>query len=187
MTAFIIDSYKTLSPDPASQSVQLLTQIVTLISSYTVTGTLINSTNSPTAPTLESELSPHALLINALWFSSLVLTLVTASIGILIKQWLREYKGVNNPQFAGLLARIRIRQFREPALRKWKVFEIAAVLPLLIQIALLLFLVGLCYFTWSIRVSIAKSNIPIATMWLLFIFTTSLMLAFLFDCPWKIT
>lgn len=183
MTAFIIDSYKTLSPDSGFQTVQLLTQLVT--KNYTVSRGFINST-APSS-TLPFEPPPHALTINRLWFSSLILTLATASIGILIKQWLREYKGVNTSMFAGLLARIRIRQLREPTLKKWKVFEIAGALPLLIQTALLLFFVGMCYFTRSIHVSIGQSSISFVAGWAFFIAATAFAPVVSSDCPWKVT
>ena len=40
-------------------------------------------------PVFQAPLS--AVRINALWFTSLVFALVTASLGMLVKQWLREY------------------------------------------------------------------------------------------------
>ncbi|KAI0797270.1 hypothetical protein BC629DRAFT_258597 [Irpex lacteus] len=77
--------------------------------------------------------------VNVLWFASLLFSLIAASFGILVKQWLREYMAVQNtsPQ-----ARLRLRHLRYPELAKWKVFEIAALLPLILQLSLSLFLLG---------------------------------------------
>ena len=50
-------------------------------------------------------------------------------------------QGTQDPKF-----RIRIRFFRSEGLDRWQVFQIAAGLPLLLQVALLLFFIGLAEF-----------------------------------------
>ena len=84
--------------------------------------------------------SLSAVRINTLWFASLVFSLATASFGMSVKQWLREYLvcDYTSPQ-----ARLRIRQHRDPGMRAWKVLELAAMLPLLLQLSLALFFAGL--------------------------------------------
>lgn len=183
VSAFILPVYQSLSPDPV---VQLLTQITLQTANYTVGGGHINSTN-PTPASPAFQVSPIALRVSYLWTISLSITLVTASIAILIKQWLREFKGINDAKYTSLRARIRIRQFREPALRRWKVFETAAFLPLLIQVSLGFFLLGLCYYTSSVFPSLNKSCIPIVVAWAVMFVATSLAPAISSECPWKVT
>lgn len=122
--------------------------------------------------------------VNVLWFSSLIFSLITASFGILIKQWLREYLAVNNPSPYG---RLRIRHYRYPGLRQWQVFEIAAVLPLLQQLALALFFVGLCYFTASVHESIGHTSLPLVSGWAFCFSTVTILPAFFPRCPYKTT
>lgn len=112
LTAFVVESYQQLSPDPTDQMIQLLTQIAVQTNGYTVSASHANATSTGpgiTPPPFEP--SHNAVLVNRLWFASLVLALITTSFGILIKQWLREYRAVN-PQYSNIRSRLRIRQFR---------------------------------------------------------------------------
>ena len=100
----------------------------------------------------------NSIRVNILWFASLLLSLTTASIAILVKQWLREFLTVTVPSPQ---ARLRLRHLRGPELKKWKVLEICAALPLLLQLALLLFFVGMCYFTASVHRSVEFTTLPL--------------------------
>lgn len=68
------------------------------------------------------------VLINTLWALSLVIALITASLGILVKQWLHELLSfeTHDPK-----ERLKLRFFREVGLERWKVFALASSLPLL--------------------------------------------------------
>ncbi|PSR71642.1 hypothetical protein PHLCEN_2v12495, partial [Hermanssonia centrifuga] len=110
--------------------------------------------------------------------------LTTASFGILVKQWLREYIAID---YTSPRARLRARQFRYPGLAKWKVFEIAALLPLLLQLSLGLFFVGLCMFTWSIHPSIGKTSTTIIAGWGFLLVTVTIAPVLSPRCPYKTT
>ncbi|OBZ73635.1 hypothetical protein A0H81_06409 [Grifola frondosa] len=99
-----------------------------------------------------TERSPRHVRINVLWFSSLVFSLVSASIGILTKQWLREYTSgaASSPR-----ENARIRQFRHEGFVSWRIPETIALLPILLQIALVLFFVGLLDLLWSLHPVVA--------------------------------
>ncbi|KAK7689232.1 hypothetical protein QCA50_007923 [Cerrena zonata] len=89
ITAFIIESYKTLQQQPENTTNQILLQISAQLASLTLSGNFINSTipsfaSPPFAP------ARFSVLINTLWLLSLVFALITASLGILVKQWLHE-------------------------------------------------------------------------------------------------
>ena len=117
-------------------------QISAQLASLSITNSLINSTAPGFSPV--PFLAPRSFVrINTLWSCSLTISLITASIGILVKQWFHEFlaQDTQDPQF-----RIRIRFFRSKGLDKWQVFQIAAALPLLLQVALLLFFIGLSEF-----------------------------------------
>lgn len=122
--------------------------------------------------------------VNALWFASLICSLVTASLGMLVKQWLREYLGGDyySPQ-----ARLRVRQFRHEGIAAWNVFDIAAVLPLLLQVSLGLFFLGLCIFTRSVNHAVGWTSIPLVSAWLLVLLLTTIAPAFSARCPYKVT
>ncbi|PSR73256.1 hypothetical protein PHLCEN_2v10871 [Hermanssonia centrifuga] len=122
-----------------------------------------------------------ALSINVLWFASLTLAVVTASFGILVKQWLREYMEIETSR--GAKARLRVRQFRVTALDDWKVFDIAAILPLLLQFSLGLFFVGLCFFSWSVHPTIGRTTTSIVSAWSFFF--SFAIIAPSARCPYK--
>lgn len=106
---------------------------------YSTSNGYTNSTAFPCSPDSLFEPPFWAIRVNELWFASLVCSLATASLGMLVKQWLREYLAIErvSPQ-----ERLRARLYRNPAMVQWKVFEIAAILPLLLQVSLGLFFVG---------------------------------------------
>lgn len=184
MTAFIVESYKTLAPDPTDTIIFLLQQIALQTNSYSIQGTVVNSTVPPSANALPLPFQPpfNAKRVNLLWFASLILALVCASLGITVKQWLREYLAgdYTSPQ-----VRLRIRDFRYPGLVRWKVFEIAAVLPMLVQLSLILFLVGLCYFTADVHQAIGQTSLTLVLAWAFFF--VSCMFLPMTDpaCPFK--
>ncbi|KAJ3552684.1 hypothetical protein NM688_g4023 [Phlebia brevispora] len=132
LTAFLIESYKNLQPD---RKEQLLERIAGQTENYSFRGGYLNSTYDP------SQATPFAaatsdIRVNVCWFASLILSLSTASFGILVRQWLREYLAI-----ASIIPeeRVRIRHYRARGLEDWGLFEITAFLPVLLQIAFALF------------------------------------------------
>ncbi|KAJ7486932.1 hypothetical protein FB451DRAFT_957821, partial [Mycena latifolia] len=91
---------------------------------------------SPDAPPLQ----PSALWINGLWFTSLTLSLATALLAVLAKQWLRQYSSFIT---GSIRTRALIRQFRYTSLEKWGVRLMIGLLPTLLHAALFIFLGGL--------------------------------------------
>lgn len=181
LSAFVVQSYSLLQPDTGTQVVQLLQQLVA--QNYTFNAGSINAASPyPVSPPFVAP--DWAVRVNVLWFASLIFSLATASFGMLVKQWLREYLAMDytSPQ-----ERLRARQYRHPGLRDWRVYEIAAMLPLLLQLALGLFFVGLCYFTSAIHSSLANTSLPLVCGWAFFFFTTTLAPLLSPRCPFKTT
>lgn len=180
LTAFVIESYKALQPDTNSEIVFLLRH--SLSQNYTMNAGFLNST-APFPLEQQFDAPTWAVWVNALWFASLICSLSTASIGMLVKQWLREYLAIDwiSPQ-----ERLRARQYRAPGLARWKVFEISAALPLLLHVSLGLFFAGLCVFTASVDKRIGRSTLPLVSAWVFFIVTSILAPLFTPRCPYKI-
>ncbi|KAF9257019.1 hypothetical protein L218DRAFT_880472, partial [Marasmius fiardii PR-910] len=79
--------------------------------------------------------------INTFWFLSLILALIDALFGLLCKQWLREHhRQINTRTPSQALA---LRWMRNQNFESWHVAKILALLPLLLELALFLFLAGL--------------------------------------------
>lgn len=59
------------------------------LASLSLHGNLVNST-APAFASLPFTTTRSAVLINTLWSLSLIIALITASLGILVKQWFHE-------------------------------------------------------------------------------------------------
>ncbi len=102
---------------------------------------LSNSTTPAFEPTA-FQVSSNAAAVNMLFFLSLALVLIDAFLAMLVKGWLQEFdRGWRTYTVAHLRAQERERRLQE--LERWKLHELVALLPILIQGSLLLFCIGL--------------------------------------------
>ncbi|KAK7685448.1 hypothetical protein QCA50_011311 [Cerrena zonata] len=143
VAAFTIESYKNLQPDPMLASSTLLAQLVLHFN-----GTSGLQDAGYTFAPLPSSAASMDVVVNSLWFVSLICSVITASVGIFVKQWLRDYINI---ACSSSEEWVRIRQIRHESIHQWRVFELSTFLPLLLQFALLLFLIGLALFLLSIN------------------------------------
>ncbi|KAI0653555.1 hypothetical protein C8Q70DRAFT_1163708, partial [Cubamyces menziesii] len=157
LTAFNVESYQLLQPAPPDPSPAILQQISLQLSSLSYIPPSINSTHlafssSDNSVTTSSAVPTWAIWLNALWFSGLVLSLSAASVGILVKQWLNEFQS----GLAGDSEHIaRLRQRRLNNLKRCHVGSIVNTIPVLLQGALALFLVGLLVLLWNLHRAVA--------------------------------
>ncbi|EJD42105.1 hypothetical protein AURDEDRAFT_68014 [Auricularia subglabra TFB-10046 SS5] len=103
---------------------------------------------------------PVSVRINSYWFLSLTLSLSCALIAILAKQWLREYErdyGLSHSQS------LAVRQMKFEGLRKWHVNAIVSFLPLVLQLALALFMIGVIELLWKLNSALAIMVTCLAT------------------------
>ncbi|OCH92517.1 hypothetical protein OBBRIDRAFT_726623, partial [Obba rivulosa] len=84
LTAFIVDVYKSLKPNPAPDpSTEAILRLISILSDGTVPEILTTSSSPGTATP-----SISLVLVNSLWFAALVISLSSTFVGLLIKQWL---------------------------------------------------------------------------------------------------
>jgi len=107
--------------------------------------------NSSLGPYVPADFSPpeYIVVVNALFYASLGLMLLAAFIAMLIKSWVRKFDhglgGMSLPE-----QRAKTREFRYLGMEHWKLPEMVAILPLLIQLSLLLFAIGLVHFLFYV-------------------------------------
>jgi hypothetical protein len=141
VTAFASQSYKQLTENSGDISVRLLTQI----------SAQLNNPNAPAAvlPELDKfNPSSSSIRVNVFFFLSLIASLSSALLGILCKQWLREYQrevGVSQREA------FELRQLRYQSWETWGVPKILSSIPLLLELALLLFFAGVVDLLWSLN------------------------------------
>ena len=181
VTAFIIESYQWLSQDPADTTIKLLEEISAKLNGNVQTRGLEQPLTLATGVVPFS--APFsAVVINSLWFVSLVAALSSAFIGILVKQWLREYmRPISITPIDGL----SLRQIHYQALKDWGVIEILSFLPLLLQSSLALFLIGLLYFLWTLHNVVASILTAVIAVVFVFYTATTVLPALRPSCPYK--
>ncbi|OJT09204.1 hypothetical protein TRAPUB_14341, partial [Trametes pubescens] len=175
LTTFIIESYQSLRPDSTSTTLQAILYEIQVAR---------NASTLPPSPTPQSFKPPaSAIRVNIYWFSSLIISLATALITILAKQWV-------NYLLAGLSRsvpanRARLRQYRTDGVHRWHLPAVLSVLPILLHIALLLFFAGLVDFVWDINKNVASiAAFLVCTTSLTDVITN--LLAYVYpDCPFK--
>ena len=182
LTAFSIEAYKLLQRDSAEASLQMLSQISQQLNSFSINQQFVNSSYQPPS-SLQPYNPPHsAIIVNILWFLSLVLSLTTASLGMMVKQWLREHLSYDStsPQ-----AQARVRFYRHQGLRRWNVFEIAELLPSFLQVALGFFFVALSIFLRMFNTMLSDVIIAGIALWFSFYGLTILGPMLSSSCPYK--
>ena len=183
-TAFLIESYRNLKQDQQSVIIDLLQQITAQTRGYTINGPHVNATAVPGSSLPDFHAAVPDIRVNVCWFASLILSLSTASLSILVKQWLSDYLAMERISPQELL---RIRHLRHHGLKEWRLYEIAAALPFLLQLSLLIFFVGLCFFTASVHKSVEITSLCFVSAWAFFSLATLLSPIISPLCPYKTT
>jgi hypothetical protein len=174
LTAFIVEVYKGLEEDPLVKSVDILLRI-----SVQLNGSFDDSASGP------RDFSPSAttVAVNMLWFSSLILSLFAALLGILAKQWLHVYgKWPEREQYKDTVI---LRYVYQEGFLRWHVPEFIGLLPVLLQIALLLFVIGLVAYMWTLNSAIAGVLSALVAIMIAIAITTIILPLFFEDCPYK--
>ncbi|KAJ7572332.1 hypothetical protein C8J56DRAFT_1175380 [Mycena floridula] len=144
ITAFIIEGYKTLSPDPSAMTVVLLYQISQQLAVITnTTGSIVSAPDFDTSPTL-------AVIANIFWSLSLALSLTCALTATLIEQWASDYvRAIERREAPEIKARIRA--YLLEGVENSNVAAIVEGTPLLLHASLFSFFIGLIFFLHPIN------------------------------------
>lgn len=134
LTAFLIESYKTLQPDSGDATVALLTQMVSLqlaVASGITLGDL--------APAASFQPTAASLVCNILWFLSLALSLTCALLATLVEQWARDF--IHKTEMCpSSVRRARVFSFLYFGLKKFKMHVVVDTIPMILHASLFFFL-----------------------------------------------
>ncbi|PBK78479.1 hypothetical protein ARMSODRAFT_42546 [Armillaria solidipes] len=152
VTTFVVQTSQSLQADYSEMSANLLFELINIQRAIASGASLDTVAPSPLNPNITFIASATSVWVNGLWFTSLALSLTTALVSVLVKQWLHHYMALpsGTPRERSLL-----RQFRFAGLQKWRVLGIIGLLPVLMHIALAIFFIGLVIFLGPLRESIA--------------------------------
>ncbi|KAK6995925.1 hypothetical protein R3P38DRAFT_2737167, partial [Favolaschia claudopus] len=150
LTAFLIESYKTLTPDSGDDMKALLTQISTQLSGIATGSSVDLPAPEPFVPPTSS------LICNLLWFISLGLSLSCALIATLVEQWARDFKYKTEMRSAPVI-RARIFSYLYYGLKRFNMHAVVDVIPLLLHASLILFFAGLVAFLVPVNEAVTIS------------------------------
>ena len=179
LTAFNVESYPLLQPPATDPSLDVLRQIAAQLQAPYGNATQPAFVQPGPDAASRFDIPQSAIVLNILWFSSLILSLSTATIGIMVKQWTHEFRvGLSGSS----MELARLRQLRLNRLIKWRVASIVALLPLLLQLSLVLFFIGLLVLLWSLHATVALQATVLVGVVVTFIFGAPILAAFSGDC-----
>ncbi|KAJ7164285.1 hypothetical protein C8R46DRAFT_998056, partial [Mycena filopes] len=178
LTAFIVESYKTLLPDSGDSTVVLLTQISLQLAASANGTTFVIPAPIPFTP-------PTAYVVcNALWFISLGFSLTCALIATLLEQWARDYLHKTNMHSAPVV-RARIFAYLFYGLKRFKLHVVVELVPLLLHSSLVFFFAGLVAFLLPVNtVLVAITSCVLGLTLVIYSFLTVLPILWP-DCPYR--
>ncbi|KZT62312.1 hypothetical protein CALCODRAFT_426443, partial [Calocera cornea HHB12733] len=144
LTAFLVLSLPQLSPDPTQQTLDALIVLSGQVGALTSLG---SAAPPPYQPVTSSVPEASSVWINVLWLISLTISLFTSVLAMLAKQWLRIFTS-KLPTIP--VEQARQRHARYMGLLAWNVPAIVESLPVLLHVAVMVFLVGFLMFLWSL-------------------------------------
>ncbi|KAF8464196.1 hypothetical protein DFH94DRAFT_640273, partial [Russula ochroleuca] len=143
LAVLISVSIQGLQPGPQDASAFYLGNIYHL---------LANSTTSQPTPSDPPKFSApkSAVLVNSLWFLSLLMSLTGAFLAVFIQQWAQSYLQATGERHCPK-DQARIRIFRADGLDKLDLNRVTRAVPILIHVSLFLFFSGLPVFLFNVN------------------------------------
>ncbi|KAJ6556988.1 hypothetical protein DFH09DRAFT_1488686 [Mycena vulgaris] len=179
LTAFIIESYKNLTPDTGNMTVALLSQLSQQISAQA------NGSQFPLpSSTAPYEVQTSSLVCNGFWFVSLGLSLTCALLATLVEQWAREFLHKTDIR-PSPVRRARVFSFLYYGVSRFGIHAIVDIIPLLLHVALVLFFAGLAAFLLPINALMTGIVSSILATFLAFYIVITILPVVALDCPYR--
>ncbi|KAG6899779.1 hypothetical protein C0993_006965 [Termitomyces sp. T159_Od127] len=177
ITAFLIESYKSLTPDP---NLIILGHISLQLAA------LANGTHrvQPDPEPVPFEPPVASLLCNVFWFLSLAFSLAGALAATLVEQWTRNYLTAVQKHPAPQI-RARVRAYLYQGLQQFGMSTVVETIPTLLHISLFLFLAGLVAFLSPINSLICSLCAAILVVCTTLYAVVTLLPAFFHQCPYR--
>ncbi|KAF7367096.1 hypothetical protein MSAN_00969100 [Mycena sanguinolenta] len=178
LTAFLIESYKSLNADSGDLTVHMLVQISQQLAAIS------NGSAFDIPPFPSFKASTPSVTCNALWFISLGLSLACALIATFVQQWARDFLHKTDMRSAPII-RARIFSYLYYGLKRFRMHTVVEIIPLLLHMSLVLFFCGLVAFLIPVDLSMAIiAAIILAIVTVVYGTVTLFPLQYL-DCPYQ--
>ncbi|KAH8833317.1 hypothetical protein DL96DRAFT_720496 [Flagelloscypha sp. PMI_526] len=182
VATFVVQTSQALRPDFAQLSLSVQLEQLAILR---VGGNMSAIVSVPSSGvTVQTSTYTRAdLWVNGLFFTSLSLSMATALLAVLVKQWCQAYTTVTS---GSAKDKALIRQFRFDGVLKWKLPEIVGCLPLLLHMAFVVFFAGLCCFVYDLHSTLSSGVIIIMVLFLSGYLGTLIIPALWLECPYRI-
>ena len=124
-----------------------------------------------------------AVMVNVIWFASIVICICCAVFATLIQQVARRYLALTQGRGTPY-ERARLRRFMFNGLRRFYAFRFFQLLGMSMHLSLLFYCVGLILFVFSIDRNLVSLSIFYITCSLLLYATVTVLPFFFLDCPY---
>ncbi|VDB86805.1 unnamed protein product [Peniophora sp. CBMAI 1063] len=158
VAAFVIESSHSLSPDSGDQTVYILSQ-------------LLNATTKASTNSVMGVASPEpfrlqisAVLVNVLWYCSLLIVLACALLATLVQQWSREYTRDIQRRVVldeSLVSRAYNHVYIRMGVDRYGMDEVVNLLVSLVHLSVILFAVGLMLFLFPLNSIVAWCSLSV--------------------------
>ncbi|KAJ1302796.1 hypothetical protein OPQ81_003103 [Rhizoctonia solani] len=175
VTAFVIESSQNLQPDNAAITATAVLEIATMLRNRTA------DIPTPRSPD-EFQPSKGAFIVNFVWFVSLCMSITVALLAGLVKQWCAMLKW---DRTAPPYNQARIRQGRLNKIKRLRTELVICALPVIMDAALCLFLLGLLVFLYDLNYSIYLAALVVTLFTMTFYVGTTLAPCFVSFCPYE--
>lgn len=183
LTGFIVAFYPTLRPDPQTEVLLVISAQLSIVTANIGQTTLTNEQQASLKDASASAtLTSFIISTNTLWFAAMICGISAASIAIAVSQWLHHH--LDRPSTMSH-RNIHMWWFRRRGLTKWEVQFIIDMLPLLLQVSMALFLIGLLQFLWTLNRIVAVVSTALVVTLLAPSLLSVFVPAFAPDCPYK--
>ncbi|KZV67136.1 hypothetical protein PENSPDRAFT_584394, partial [Peniophora sp. CONT] len=182
VAAFIIESYKLLSIDSGDETVALLSQLLAATANVSSNTPVIISPPAPfTTPST-------AIITNALWFSSLLISLVCALLSTLVQEWSRNYvQDINRRRV--LHEDLRTRAYNHIFIRmgvnRYGLDQFVSWIVALVHLSVILFATGLLIFLFPINNVVAIVSTGVLGIFVVIYVVASLLPLLDKSCPYR--
>ena len=176
-STFIIDIQQDIKEDFSETSAKLLRVLV-----QNANATAFGEHVDP--PPLDWKLSDKSYVsVQCTMYASLAVSVLAACLAMLGKQWLNRYDQIE--MRGTLIQRSRHRHRKMTGMAAWHFDITMEALPIMLQIALLLFCYGLSRYLWNVNQTVAA--VIIATSSLGFVFCVCIVFAATtsYECPYQ--
>ncbi|KAJ6462592.1 hypothetical protein C8R45DRAFT_878699, partial [Mycena sanguinolenta] len=178
LTAFLIESYKSLNADSGDLTVHMLVQISQQLAASA------NGSTFDVLPFPTFTASRLSVACNALWFISLGFSLACALIATFVQQWAREFLHKADMRSAPFI-RARIFSYLYYGLKRFQMHTVVEIIPLLLHTSLLLFFCGLVAFLVPVDLAMAIIAAGILAIIATVYCTATFLPLHYLDCPYR--